>query len=884
MGGMSHLGDTLEIAAQASPGRLALADATETLTYGEMLAESQALASSLLTATDERRPVATLIPSNARCVVAMLACLLAGRPYCVLNPAQPRRRLEALLSAVEPGLVLISDHAQRTALEAMGFPVAPPQAKEARPSAWRPPSRGEDDLAGIYITSGSSGSPKLVTYRHAAVIHRLGMYFAGLPAGRPHDLTPDDRFASTSPLWTMAAANAVFSALYAGAQLHLLDPGLGRPDALIERVQAARPTVWHSTPSVFRHLAGCGALDDNIIRVIRLTGEPLLASDVELARRVCSPSTWMIFVYGLTETNGAATQSGIALGAPGLSTSLTGSGHALDGVDVWIEDEDGTPVPAGTEGEIVIGGEFLSAGYLDPGHARTGTRFSARNGRTILHTGDRGVLDKEGALLVKGRRDRLIKIQGHRVDPSEVEAEALRLEGVLNAVVVPFRAGEKTAALALFVTSDSDDPVQPEVVRSQLRQVLQPEAVPAQVSLVKALPQTPGGKVDRPRLTAMASESSVRSLAAADQDDPVAIHLATLWAEALESERPGLDEDFFALGGDSLAAMQVCTAIQDVYGIELEPAALLDFRSPRTLAEELRRILAGAWHSQAQILRLNSEGAGAPVFCLHGAGGDATGLVHFAEAIGPAQPVDVIQLPGADGRSRPLASMDKIAAYCVSAIDESGVAPPYRIVGTSFGGLVAFHTAAVLLRAGHEVEYVGLLDTPAPRKSHPFSRRMLAEYRPFGRALFARGRGHQADQKFRNLRIACEIAAGRWKPRPLALPIHLYRCDWQPDHLVDEPALGWEELAPNLVVRSVPSRHTRHIRPPHVNQLAALVRDDLDALAAGRSREPQSDRSSGRRFTPAPSPSIARTSSSLSPSSISSGGTIAENSVPRSPS
>ncbi len=865
IGGSWHLGDVLERAAEEDPGRLALSDAAETLTYGEMLAEARDLASSLPAGAGDPRPVATLMPSNARGVVAMLACLIAGRPYCVLNPAQPRRRLEALLGAIEPSTVWVADRSQREKLGVVGLPVAVPRARERRRPGWTSPPRGEDELAGIYVTSGSTGSPKLVAYRHTAAHHRLGKYFAGLPAGGTHDLGSGHRFALAAPLWTAAAASAVFTALSSRAELQVLDPGLGRPDALWEQVRTRKPTVWVSTPSVFRHLAGSGALENNSIRVIRLTGEPMLASDVELAQQICGPEAWLIAAYGLTETNGVATQRGIWLGDSRLSAGAIDSGYPLDGVEVRIEDEDGNLLPSGTEGEIVIGGRFLSAGYLDSGRSGTGTRFSRRGGQLVLETGDRGVLDDDGALLVKGRRDRRVKIQGYRVDPVEIEAEALRLPGVLNAVVVPFRAGEEATALALFATGGTDDSVDSPAIRSHLREVLHPEAVPAQVSVLEAIPQTPGGKVDRPRLTAMAAESARGPLGASGDVDPLMIHLASLWSEALEIESPGPEDDFFALGGDSLAAAEVCAAIEDLYGVELEPATLLEYRSPRALAVEVRRILDGASHAQAPILHLNPRGARTPVFAFHGAGGDATGLVHFAEAIGPEQPVFVVQLPGADRRSSPLSSMDEISEFCVSAIEESGVSPPYLLAGTSFGGLVAFHTAAALLQAGHEIAYVGLFDTPAPgtrrghyllrplahlrpsklgprdlarnRRSWPIRagralRVSVAEYRIVARTLLGSRRVSQVDHKFRHLRIACEMAADRWKPQALPLQVHLYRCDWQPDHLVGASRLGWDELAPEISVRNVPSRHTRHIRPPNVTQLAALVGEDLNRVRA----------------------------------------------------
>ena len=854
-----HLGEELERAAAEEPDRLALSDANENLTYGEMLAEARALAASLPGGGNDRRPVAMLMPSNARTVVAQIAAIIAGQPYCVLNPAQPRRRLEALLAAIEPSVVWVADPDQRSKLDTVGLPATAPAAAGAANGKRRPPPRGDNPICGIYVTSGSSGSPKLVAYRHAATYHRVHQYFAGLPAGGSRDLGSEHRFAVASSPWTAAAASATFACLFMKAELHLFDPGVTKLAVLSERVRKAAPTVWHSSPSAFRRLGGSGALDANRIRVVRLTGEPMLPSDVELAGRILSGEAWLISAYGLTETNGIATQRGVSLGDPEAIARPIDAGYPLDGVEVSIEDEDGASLPAGAEGEIVIGGPFVSGGYLDAERPRAGTRFSHRGERLVVRTGDRGMLQGDGSLVVKGRGDRRVNIRGHRVDPSEVEAEALRLDGVLDAAVVPFAAREDSIALALFATVDEAEPVASQALRAHLRQRLQPEAVPALVDVLNALPQTPAGKADRLRLATLAEEGA-RGHPAARREEPLVAHLASLWSDALEIDPPGADEDFFALGGDSLAAVEVCAAIEDVYGVALEPAALLDYRSPRALAEHVQGILDGNSRLPSKVLRLNPAGERPPLFVFHGAGSDATALVHFAEAIGPEQPVNVIQLPGANGRGRALATMDAIAAYGISAIEETGAMPPYRIAGTSFGGLAAFHATTELARKGREIAYLGLFDTPAPttRTGHylvrPFAHlwtptlgprafargrrrwlrqagrawsRFFADYRMVLRVLLGSERS-APEHRFRHLRIGCQIAADRWTPRALPMPIHLYRCDSQPDYLADSPRLGWEDLAPELEVRALGSRHNRHIRPPNVSELGALVSEDLE--------------------------------------------------------
>ena len=867
----SDLGIEVAHVAAEHEDRVALLDSEQWLTFGQLLHDARGLAALIPPPRDERpRPVALLMPHAARTAVAMVACLLAGRPYCVLNPAQPRSRLEDLLTTVGPELIWAADAARGEELEEIGLPaeVPVPARVRARGAQGPPQAKGvaADRLCAVYVTSGSSGRPKTVGYRHVATLHRAGHYRGTLGAG------PADRFALTSPPWTAAFASALFAALLSGASVRLVDAaGSGTAVAPDEA------TVWHSAPSAFRRLAGSGALDGNRFRFLRFIGEPLLSSDVELARRVCGADTGLITTYGLTETNGVATQQVVPLGEAGPDAHLH-SGRAIDGVDVWIEDDAGARLPHGMEGEILVGGELLSAGYLGSSERdETGTRYVRRGDGAVVHTGDRGVLSEDGSLKVRGRRDRRLNIAGNRIDPTEVEAAALTHDAVLDAAVVPFDTPRGGLAMALFVTPNgTDDRVSRKALQNHIEERVPVEALPAKVRILERIPHTAAGKVDRLRLARLASADRVSTLQRG-RVDPLTTHLARLWEEALEIDAVEPDEDFFALGGDSLAAAEVCAGIENVYGVSLEPAALLDHRSPSALAERLRSVLAGGGPEAPAVLSLNPSGTEAPIFVVPGAGSDATALVHFADAIGSAQPVNVVQLPGADGRSAPPIRMEQLAEHCVDALLESGVGPPYRLAGTSFGGLVAYELARRLRREGAEIAYLGLFDTPAPatRRGHyttrPMRRLVAGTSAPanvairdprrtlkrLGKRLTAttdayavtfsvlrRRHGHPAELRFRYLRAGCEIAGDRWRPQPSSVPVHLYRCELQPPHLAGSPLLGWEELAPDVTVRELPSRHGRHIRPPAVSHLAALVREDLGAATAAlMPAEPAPDRS-----------------------------------------
>jgi acyl-coenzyme A synthetase/AMP-(fatty) acid ligase/thioesterase domain-containing protein len=859
--GATDIGRELAAVADRHPDLPALSDsAGARLSYRDLISAARGLAATLPAVRGPApKPVALVLPHEAGTVVAMVAALLARRPYCALDPAQPRRRLEELLATLEPELIWTSRAELRSRLRAIGHEAAPPRGTSASAPGGgeQAPAEGDAPCA-LYVTSGTSGTPKPVRYLHGATLRRARGYAAAIAA------TPDDVFSLVSPLWVAASASGLFAGLLSGAEVRLMN-ATARPQALAGEI--AGVSVWHSTPSLLRRLASAGVLDAARFRVLRLGGEPLLAGDVERTRAVCAGDPLLVTGYSLTEANGAVTQKAVPLSSP--QAAGPDAGKPVDGIAVRIEDAAGNPAPAGEEGEIVLSGD-LSGGYADPAEGTGGTRFAGAGENLVLRTGDNGVLRRDGSLEVRGRDDDRMKIRGHRVDPVEIQAAALAHPRVGEAEVVPFTAASGTEAIALFaVPSAHAEPVAEDELRRHLEARLPPAAVPAIVRVRGRLPLTPSGKADRLRLARIASEGDGPSRPGPARVDPVVAHLVRLWEEALETRPVAPDHDFFGLGGDSLAAAEVCAGIESVYGQSMEPATLLRHRTPLALGRHVREALAGTSPAASHLLRLNPAGTRPVLFAIPGAGSEATALVHFAEAMGADQPVGVIQLPGADGRRRPLTDMRRITAHCVDAIRESGAEPPYRLAGTSFGGLVAYAVAAALLESGAEVEYVGLFDTPAPatRRSHlaeplrrfrvppGLSARSLAR-NPGAEMRRLRGPLRNlwvnyrlvlslrlpsrwqppAELRFRRLRAACLIAADGWRAPALEIPFHLYRCASQPDRLADLPYLGWEAAAPRVELRSVPATHGGHIRPPGVRHLAAAVADDLGRL---RRREPQ---------------------------------------------
>jgi hypothetical protein len=253
-------------------------------------------------------------------------------------------------------------------------------------------------------------------------------------------------------------------------------------------------------------------------------------------------------------------------------------------------------VPVGVPGQIHVGGECVARGYWGRPDL-TAERFVpdpfARDGSRMYATGDLGRFLPDGRIEHLGRGDNQVKIRGVRVEPGEVEAHMLQHPGVRDAVVSARQDGSGAHVLvAYYVRRDGALP--PEELRRHLRERLPEYMVPAHVVALEALPTLPNGKVDRRSLPAPAGESSGPD-AAGEVDES----LLAIWREVLKREGIGADQNFFALGGHSLAAMQVIARIRRSHGIDLPIRELFENPTPRLLTQAIRRALASGARRRA---------------------------------------------------------------------------------------------------------------------------------------------------------------------------------------------------------------------------------------------------------------------------------------------
>jgi acyl-CoA synthetase (AMP-forming)/AMP-acid ligase II/acyl carrier protein len=322
------------------------------------------------------------------------------------------------------------------------------------------------------------------------------------------------------------------------------------------------------------------------VREVLTGGDVISATAVQRVFEVC-PRIVVRAMYGSTEVSLFATSSPMTSGYQAAGSVPVG--RAQDNVRLYILDEQLSPVPADTVGELYIAGERLARGYYRrPG--QTAARFIpdpfAGAGHRMYRTGDLVRLTPDGLIDFAGRAGDQVKIRGFRVSVAEVENALASYSGVTHALVVAKEAEDGGKRLIGYVVAAAGGDIDVPALRARVRQALPEYMVPAAFVVIGALPLTPNGKLDRRALPEpdIESTASYRAPESARQEA-----LCAMFAEVLGAPRVGIDDSFFDLSGHSLIAMRLIERINSALGLELSIADLFDAPTVADLDRQLEK-------------------------------------------------------------------------------------------------------------------------------------------------------------------------------------------------------------------------------------------------------------------------------------------------------
>jgi amino acid adenylation domain-containing protein len=584
-----------EAVAARRPEAVAVTGEGESLTYGELDRRANRLARHLraLGAGPETL-VGLCLPPSPELVTAILAILKAGGAYVPLDPGYPKERLAFLLEdsraplvVTRSGLAGSLDGPRRVLLDADEEQIA---ALSPRPLSLD--GTGTDHPAYVIYTSGSTGRPKGVAVTHRNVARLFAATACRFGFGEGDVWTLFHSFAFDFSVWE------IWGPLLYGGRLVVVPYWVSRaPDALLDLIRREGVTVLNQTPSAFRQLipAACRLpAGDLPLRWVIFGGEALdprhLAPWFE---RFGDRSPRLINMYGITETTVHVTWRPVT--GDDVHAARSPIGRSIPDLSIRLLDRTLRPVPIGLPGEICVAGPGVARGYLGRPEL-TAERFipdpsSTLPGERLYRSGDLARWLAPGDLEVLGRIDSQVKVRGFRIELGEIEAALESHPGVRESAVLVREEGDGERRLVAWVVPGGEA-VPAAGLRAFLQDRLPGHMVPAAFVTLPALPLTRHGKLDRAALPAPGL-AAVSATPFAPPETPVERAVAASWGEVLGLPQVGLDDDFFALGGDSIRAIQVRARAED-RGVLFTLQDLFRFPTVRALARGVRTVAEGS--------------------------------------------------------------------------------------------------------------------------------------------------------------------------------------------------------------------------------------------------------------------------------------------------
>jgi amino acid adenylation domain-containing protein len=867
------LHQTFEAQADRTPHAIAAEYENQTLTYAELDRRANQLARYLRSlGTEAQGRVAVCLKRSLELPVALLAVLKAGAACVPLDPNYPEERLQLMLQDSVPS-VLLSDEGSMAKFSSAKFSSSSQIFATPGPKIvdlkqeWAKVSQEDAnrlacdvqpaDIAYVIYTSGSTGRPKGVLITHGGLVNH------GVAAVKLFGHGPSDRVLQFSSISFDIAIEEIFPTWLAGAAIVFRPEDLSLQATDFLRWAGERRITVLDLPTAYWHelVHELSELKEPIppaLRLVIVGGEKASAAAFSAWRKAVGNRVRWINTYGPTETSVIATAYEPPSSADAPIPAALPIGRPIANTTVYLLDEELNPVPVGVPGEIHIGGAGVARGYLNRPESTAEKfitdPFSDDPSARLYKTGDMAQFLPSGEIEFVGRRDFQVKIRGFRVEPGEIEAVLERHPAVRDVAVVAREGSEGDKRLvAYFVPRNGHAPASGEL-RAFLQGKLPAYMVPASFLVLKAMPFTPNGKVDRKALPDPSGpDFSNRSFSNNDSEsfqkesgtggaqpkDALELQLAGIWESVLGIRHIGMDQNFFDLGGHSILAVRLMHRIEQALQRKLPITTLLQAPTIGGLAELMRR--EGWSPSWSSLVPIQPRGSKLPFFCVHGIGGTVLRFRDLARYLGQDQVFYGLQAKGLDGRQPCAASVEEMAADYIRDIRQIQPQGPYFLGGYSFGGMVSLEMAQQLRAQGEEVALVALLDTfpGRPMSSTKLLAKLLrmpmkqkiaysiGRVRRFA-TYVQRRLSRQLPPDLLAVRKACYLAESRYVPKVYSGRITVFRPNTKSLRSNDDAMGGWSDWsAGGVEIHEISGRHDNMFFEPNVAILAEKLTECL---------------------------------------------------------
>ncbi|CAE6968493.1 amino acid adenylation domain-containing protein [Paraburkholderia domus] len=734
---------------KARPEAVALVERARAMTYADLETRANRVARLLIEkGVGPGDTVALLVERSITMIEAILGVLKTGAAYLPIDAATPRERTAFMVADTRPktalttidlasrlppdvDLVVVDDRSTIASLEAR--PVTSLEDKD-RTAPLLP-----DHPAYVIYTSGSTGTPKGVVITHRNVVRLLST------TRESYGFTPTDVWILFHSYAFDVSVWEIWGALVHGGRLIIADSKLVRsPDALKAFLALHRVTVLNMTPSAFYQLAQAdheGFIGELALslRIVILAGEAL---DVRRLShwhaRYAQTGQMTVNMYGTTETTVHAAIAAFPL-RTAFDVSDNSIGRPLGDLSIHVLDEGLQPCANDTVGELYIAGAGLAQGY-QARPALTASRFVANPfghalGERLYRTGDLAVRRADGQLVFHGRADDQVKIRGYRIEPREIETVLTTCPSIAQAAVIVREDTPGDRRLVAYLVLSRDRAGNGRVIdmaslRAHLTERLPDYMLPTAYVTMDGLPLTVNGKLDRRALPSPKSCGVLASYVAPTTAEETL--LCDLVANLFGVERVGLADNFFHLGGHSLLAIRLAAQVRSRLGRELPVHAVFETPILGDLASRIGVVDASSAAFDV-LLPLRRAGNLPPLFCLHPVGGLCWPYMTLLPFISDAQPIHGLQALGWQSENALPGNIDAVLGACHRALQSVAPTGPVRLLGWSFGGILAHLLSTRLQAEGRTIDKLIIFDAypplPSPGREYEYDPRTDAVWR-----------------------------------------------------------------------------------------------------------------------------------------------------------
>ncbi len=651
--------------------------------------------------------VGILLPRSEDLLVTQLAILKTGGVYVYYDRDYPSERLAYMVMDSNP--ILIVTHSSVYSNILNGYQSVnlddDSSAICTYPEGMNFPGTGEDKPLYVSYTSGSTGRPKGVITLQRGILNYIQFLI------RDYHLNGGERVIQFTSLSFDPSFRDTLGVLTLGCTVFLMDDNQMRDAEFITRtiVEQKIDCILSVVPTMLRALTGVTGLKqtrENRLRLIMPSGEVLQPADVDSVRNTFGSGVKIVNQYGPTECSMASTTYPVPDDIQNDAREIP-IGKQIDNVYFYVLDTFHHLVPPGVKGELYIGGVGLSSGYLNQPDL-TNERFISdpfRSGERIYRTGDLVRMAPDGNLLYLGRMDHQVKIRGYRVELGEIESVVLEYPGIQEVAVVLSPQDGMERLSAYITLSKIKNGFKNEGLHQYLKERLPFYMLPSTITLLKKMPLTSTGKIDRHGLpNPSTGQAKARYIAPRNE---VEKWLVSIWQEVIGIDRVGIRDNYFELGGHSLMAVRLFSRIQQEFGRSLPLTLLFQVGTVEAIADALTMLDKSK--RTPGITLLGQEGTRVPLFIIS-ASLETRDLVLSMSSGRPIYSLD----PVIDGRKTFKRLIQETAGIYYQNLVNFYPQGPYLLLGHSGFGLFALEIARLLIENNKEVAFLGMLDTYPP--------------------------------------------------------------------------------------------------------------------------------------------------------------------------